>query len=115
MVVLLGFAEDVGGGFAAGVAVAGVCREVAGEVHEAEPGGDLGLGADDGEAGFGDALDVGRGEMEVGAGEDVGELAEADAVAVAEAEGVVVGVVGVGEDVGGVGGRGLGRGRGGGG
>ena len=106
----LEFAEDQGRGFAAGVAVAGVGGEVAGQIGQAQPRGDLGLGLGDVQADPGDAADLAGGLLDLLAGDDVGQLFDGELVDVAHAEGVAVGVVEVGEDPGGGVGRGLGRG-----
>jgi hypothetical protein len=106
----LEFAEDQGGGFAAGVAVAGVGGEVAGQIGQAQPGGDLGLGFGDVQADLGDAADVAGRLLDLLAGNNVGQLLDGELVDVAHAERVAVGVVEVGQDSGGGVGRGLGRG-----
>lgn len=99
----LQFAEDLGGGLAADLAVAGVGGEVGGQVGQAQPRGDLGLGLGDVQADLGDAADVAGGLLDLRTGRDLGQFIDRELVDVAEAERVAVGVVEVGEDAGGVG------------
>lgn len=97
----LEFAEDLGRGLAAGLAVSGIGGEVASQVHQAEPGGDLRLGLGDLQADLGDAADVASSFFNLLAGDDIGQLFDGELVDVTHAEGVAVGVVEVGEDAGG--------------
>ncbi len=99
----LQFAEDLGGGLAADLAVTGIGGEVGGQIGQTQPRGDLGLGLGDLEADLGDAADVAGGLFDLRTGRDLGQFIDRELVDVAHAEGVAVGVVEVGEDAGGVG------------
>lgn len=70
----LEFAEDLGGGLAADLAVAGVGGEVGGQVGQPQPRGDLGLGPGDLQADLGDAADVAGGLLDLRTGRDLGQL-----------------------------------------